>query len=61
MPKQFKPTDSKSLFVGREREFERIDRLLENRQAEWLIWVNSPGTIDGVDLQGHTIILAQKG
>lgn len=43
MVRSFKPTDSKSFFVGRKRELEQIDRVLVGGQPQWVIQVQGDG------------------
>jgi tetratricopeptide (TPR) repeat protein len=45
MARQFQPTDSKHLFVGRERELEQMARILEEGQSQWLIQIHGDGGI----------------
>jgi hypothetical protein len=46
MSRPFQPTESKSLFVGRERELKQITGILDSgKPARWLIQIHGDGGI----------------
>ncbi|RMD97730.1 MAG: ATP-binding protein, partial [Calditrichaeota bacterium] len=45
MPRQFKPTKSRELFVGREKELEAILTLLKKNVTKWIVQITGEGGI----------------